>query len=149
MQVIKKMFIGEHRHTVDDKGRLQVPAKWRVQLAEGAVITKGFDGSLKLYPAQLWKEIAANLSKLPQSQPASRAFVRQTLAGAVDLEPDKQGRFVVPSSLRQFAGLKKETVLAGLADHIEIWDTKAWEKYQNTIDTTSPEYVQTLTDIGI
>jgi MraZ protein len=143
------MFIGEHRHAIDDKGRLQVPAKWRGQLAEGAVVTKGFDGSLKLYPAELWHEIAGNLTQLPQSQPASRAFVRQTLAGAVDLEPDKLGRFVIPPYLRQFGTLKKEVVLAGLADHIEIWDSGAWEAYQDKIDTSSPEYAQTLTDIGI
>ncbi len=143
------MFIGEHRHSIDDKGRIQVPVKWRGQLAEGAVVTKGSDGSLKLYPASLWQDIAADLSNLPQSQPAARAYVRQTLAGAVDLEPDKLGRFVIPSYLRQFASLGKETVLAGLADHIELWDVKAWEKYNDSIDTTSKEYVQTLTDIGI
>jgi MraZ protein len=143
------MFIGEHRHSIDDKGRLQVPAKWRVQLAEGAVVTKGFDGSLKLYPVKKWQEIAENLAVLPQSQPASRAFVRQTLAGAVDCEPDKLGRFVIPGYLRQFATLSKDAVLAGLADHIEIWDVKAWDSYQAKIDSSSPEYVQTLTDIGI
>lgn len=143
------MFIGEHRHSIDEKGRLQVPAKWRGQLAGGAVVTKGFDGSLKLYPVALWEELAANLSKLPQSQPASRAFVRQTLAGAVDLEPDKLGRFVIPQFLRQFASLGKETLLAGLADHIEIWDVKAWEQYQSKIDPTASDYIQTLTDIGI
>lgn len=143
------MFIGEHRHSIDEKGRLQVPAKWRGQLAEGAVVTKGFDGSLKLYPASLWQQKAEQLTNLPQSQPASRAFVRQTLAGAVDLEPDKLGRFVIPSYLRQFAGLHKDTVLAGLADHIEIWDIKTWDKYQASIDPTAPDYVQTLTDIGI
>lgn len=143
------MFIGEHRHSIDEKGRIQVPSKWRGQLAEGAVVTKGFDGSLKLYPVTLWQEIAANLSKLPQSQPASRAFVRQTLAGAVDLEPDKLGRFVIPSYLRQFASLSKETVLAGLADHIEIWDVKTWDTYQKSIDPDSSDYVQTLKDIGI
>jgi MraZ protein len=147
--LIWTMFIGEHRHSIDEKGRLQVPAKWRGQLAEGAVVTKGFDGSLKLYPVALWQEKAAELTTLPQSQPASRAFVRQTLAGAVDLEPDKLGRFVIPPFLRQFASLGKDTVLAGLADHIEIWDVKAWDEYQQSIDPSSPEYVETLTNIGI
>jgi MraZ protein len=143
------MFIGEHRHSIDDKGRLQVPAKWRVQLAEGAVVTKGFDGSLKLYPATKWQEVAIKLATLPESQPESRAFVRQTLAGAVDFEPDKLGRFVIPGFLREFAKLSKDTVLTGHADHIEIWDIKVWESYLSKIDTTTPEYIQTLTDIGI
>lgn len=143
------MFLGEHRHSIDDKGRLQVPAKWRGQLAEGAVVTKGSDGSLKLYPAGVWQEKAAALAELPEGQPAIRAFVRQRLAGAVDQEPDKLGRFVIPPYLRQFADIKKETVLAGLNDHIEIWDAKKWEQYQKDIDTDSPEYVQALSDIGI
>lgn len=143
------MFIGEFRHSIDDKGRLQVPAKWRAQLAEGAVVTRGFDGSLKLYPDLLWKETATQLTKLPQSQPASRAFVRQTLAGAVDFQLDKLGRFVIPPFLRQFASIKKDVVVAGLADHLEIWDAAAWETYQSKIDPTAPEYIQTLTDIGI
>lgn len=143
------MFIGEYRHSIDDKGRLQVPAKWRVQLAEGAVVTKGFDGSLKLYPAAKWQEVVTKLATLPESQPASRAFVRQILAGAVDFEPDKLGRFVIPPFLRQFAEITKDTVLTGHADHIEIWGVTAWETYLSKIDTSTPEYVQTLTDIGI
>jgi MraZ protein len=143
------MFIGEHRHSIDDKGRLQLPVKWRSQLAEGAVVTKGFDGSLKVYPTALWGTIAERLSVLPQSQPAGRAFVRQTLAGAVDCELDKQGRFVIPSYLRQFAGLGKEVVLAGLADHLELWDSATWKQYQDGIDPTSEEYAATLKEIGI
>ncbi len=143
------MFIGEHAHSIDEKGRLQVPVKWRSKLAEGAVITKGFDGSLKFYPISVWQGIAEKLAQLPQSQPMSRAYVRQTLAGAVDVELDKLGRVVIPPYLRQFAHLQKQVTLAGLHDHIEVWDAKTWEGYQETIDQGSAEFNETLREIGI
>lgn len=144
------MFIGEYRHNLDQKGRLQIPVKWRSKLAaEGAVITKGFDGSLKLYPLPVWQEIAEKLASLPQSQPQTRAYVRQTLAGAVDVEIDKLGRILVPPYLREFAELSKEGVLAGLHDHIELWNDKNWTNYIESIDRNSPEFSQTLTEMGI
>lgn len=125
-----------------------MPSKWRAQLAEGAVVTKGFDGSLKLYPASLWEDKAAQLISLPEGQPVARALMRQMLAGAVDCEPDKLGRFVIPAYLREYAGLGKEVILAGLANQIEIWDVKTWEEYQKKNDPTSPDNAQLLTDIG-
>jgi len=149
ISVTGSMFIGEHRHSIDDKGRLQVPVKWRSKLAEGAVITRGFDGSLKFYPASVWEGIAEQLASLPQSQPQARAYVRQTLAGAVDMELDKLGRVVLPAYLRQYAGVKKQVVLAGLHDHIEIWDEAAWEKYVSDIDPNSAEFSGALSDMGV
>lgn len=143
------VFIGEFHHNIDEKGRLQVPAKWRSSLAEGAVVTKGFDGSLAFYSADEWKEKAEKLSKLPQSQPEARAFVRQTLAGAVDVELDKLGRVVLPQFLKQYASLSKEAVLAGLYDHFEIWSSSNWEKYQESVDANSKESVQVLKDLGV
>jgi len=144
------MFIGEYRHNLDQKGRLQVPMKWRSKLAaDGAVITKGFDGSLKLYPTTVWQGIAEKLAQLPQSQPGARAYVRQTLAGAVDVEIDKMGRILVPGYLREYAHLDKEAVLAGLHDHVEIWSEKVWLQYMNSIDQSSPEFNQTLQELGI
>lgn len=143
------MFIGEYHHNVDEKGRVQVPVKWRSRLAEGAVVTKGFDGSLKCYPSAVWQEIANRLAELPQSQPNVRAYVRQTLAGAVDVELDKLGRIVLPGLLRQFAGLKKPVVMAGLHDHFELWDQGTWDRYISAIDQTDPGFGQTLQDMGI
>ena len=143
------MFIGEHHHSIDEKGRVQVPAKWRSKLAEGAVVTKGFDGSLNLYPLSEWSEIAQKLAALPQSQPSVRAYVRQTLAAAVDVELDKLGRIVIPPLLKGFANLKKAVVLAGLHDHIELWDTSGWDRYVNSIDGNSPELAATLQNLGL
>jgi MraZ protein len=143
------MFIGEHRHNMDEKGRLQVPVKWRSKLAEGAVLTKGFDGSLKCYPLAVWQGIAERLAALPQSQPEARAYVRQTLAGAVDVELDKLGRMVLPQYLRQYAGLAKQTVLAGLHDHFEIWQDQSWNDYVSGAAIDDPAYAQVLKDMGI
>jgi MraZ protein len=143
------VFIGEYHHNIDEKGRVQVPAKWRSRLAEGAVVTKGFDGSLNLYPLSVWSEIAEKLAALPQSQPSVRAYVRQTLAGAVDVEVDKLGRIVVPPLLKGYANLKKGLVLAGLHDHIELWDASTWETYVQSIDGNSPELAATLQGLGL
>jgi MraZ protein len=143
------MFIGEHRHNLDEKGRLQIPVKWRPALAEGAVITKGFDGSLKCYPHKAWEDIAANLANLPQSQPAVRAHVRQVLAGAVDVELDKLGRVVIPAYLREYAKLSKQVVAAGLHDHVELWDNDTWEGYVSSIDPQSPELSEALRELGL
>lgn len=143
------MFIGEHTHNLDEKGRLQVPVKWRPKLAGGAVITKGFDGSLKLYPLTEWQDIAEKLSKLPQSDPNARAFVRQTLAGAVDVDLDKLGRITMPAYLRQYASITKKVVLAGLHSHVELWDGDRWDSYQSGIKQDTPEFTQTLKEIGI
>ena len=143
------VFIGEYHHSIDEKGRLQVPAKWRSKLAEGAVVTKGFDGSLKLYPLEVWAGIAEKLASLPQSQPSVRAYVRQTLAGAVDVELDKLGRIVLPPLLKSFANLKKGVTLAGLHDHIELWDQATWDGYVHTIDGNSPELAAVLQGLGL
>lgn len=143
------MFIGEHHHSIDEKGRLQVPSKWRSRLAEGAVVTKGFDGSLKFYPLSVWQDIAERLSQIPQSQPEARAYVRQTLAGAVDVDLDKLGRINIPGYLREYASVGKQVILAGLYDHIEIWDEKRWEEYQSRIDTDNPSLGDSLKEYGI
>ncbi len=143
------MFIGEHRHNLDEKGRVQVPSGWRSKLAEGAVVTKGFDGSLALYPMAVWQEIATKLSTLPQSDPNTRAYVRQTLAGAMDVELDKSGRMVLPPYLRQYAQLTKGLVLAGLNDHIEVWDAASWEAYMTSTDASSEARGEALTQYGI
>lgn len=143
------MFIGEYRHIIDEKGRLQVPVKWRPKLSEGAVVTKGFDDSLKFYPLAVWEEVAAKLSNLPESDPVIRAFVRQTLAGAVDVELDKLGRILLPPYLRQYARLEKTVVLAGLYDRGEIWNSQLWDKYEGGIKRNDPQFGETLKGMGI
>ena len=143
------MFIGEYKHNLDSKGRLAIPVKFRSLLKKGAVVTRGLDNCLFLYPKEQWKEIAKKLANLPISQAKARAFSRLMLAGAMDVDFDNQGRITLPEYLRKFAGLGKKTVVAGLYDRLEIWDNNKWDKYKQGIESKSAEIAEALGDLGI
>ncbi len=138
------MFIGEYHHSVDQKGRLAVPVKFREILAYGAVVTRGLDHCLFLYTAAEWNKLAEKISKLPMSQAAPRAFSRLMLAGAMDVQVDKQGRVILPDYLRKYAGLGKQVVIAGLYDRLEIWDSEEWKKYKAATEKDSNDIAETL-----
>lgn len=123
------MFIGEFHHSLDDKGRLSIPAKFRATLAEGAVVTRGLDKTLFLYPKTEWEKLATKIAALPLGQSDTRAFARLMLAGAMECELDKAGRVVLPEYLRGYAALAKNVVVTGLYDRLEIWDEDAWNTY--------------------
>ncbi|MDD3032567.1 MAG: division/cell wall cluster transcriptional repressor MraZ [Candidatus Pacebacteria bacterium] len=123
------MLIGEYKYNLDEKKRLTLPSKFRVILGKKAVITKGMDGCLFMYSEKEWKEIALKLAKLPFSQSNARSFARVMLAGAMDVAIDSMGRVLVPDYLKEFAGLTRKVVVAGLYSRIEIWDEDNWEKY--------------------
>lgn len=144
-----KMFIGEYQHNLDEKGRLQVPVKFRTKLSGGAVITRGLDCCLFLYPKEEWQAIAEKISSLPMSNPQARSFSRLLLAGAMEVELDKTGRIVVPSFLRQYANLKKSAILAGLWGKIEIWSEESWRAYQSDAEKQAEENINQLEDLGI
>lgn len=143
------MFIGEYNHSLDDKGRLAIPAKFRAILKKGAVVTKGLDNCLFLYSQEQFEKIAARFAALPLSQSKARAFARHILAGAMDVEFDNQGRVTLPEYLRSFAGLKKGTIVAGLYNHLEIWDESAWNKYKKEAEKNSNAIAEELGDLGI
>lgn len=130
MNADPSMFIGEYHHTLDDKGRVSVPVKFRAGLAQGAVVTRGLDRSLFLYAKEDWDRLAQKLAALPLGQADTRAFARLMLAGAMDVEIDASGRAVIPPYLRTYAGLAKRIVLTGLHDRIEVWDEATWEAYR-------------------
>jgi len=140
------MFIGEYQHTIDEKGRVAIPAKFRGEIAHGAVVTRGLDNCLFLYPKHEWEKLAEKLASLPMSKANTRAFVRLMLAGAMEVELDAQGRAVVPDYLRQYAGAKKNVVIAGVLNRLEIWDTHAWEKYKAG---TEKESVKIAEELGV
>ncbi len=142
------MFIGEFVHNLDEKGRVAIPAKFRSELAKGAVVTKGLDGCLFLYPLSQWQELAQKLSNLPINQSNSRAFVRHMLAGAMDVELDKQGRIMVPEYLRVFGGINKKAVIAGLFNRIEIWDEERWKNYKLETEKESEKIAEQLSNTG-
>ncbi len=143
------MFIGEYSHNLDDKGRLAVPAKFRTLLKDGAVVTKGLDNCLFLFPKKEWTALAEKLSHLPFSQARVRAISRMMLAGAVDASFDNQGRIMLPEYLRSFAGLKKKVIIAGLYDRMEIWDEEAWGAYKSGAEKDSTEMAEALGELGI
>jgi len=143
------MFIGEYKHNLDDKGRLAIPAKFRNDLAKGAVVTRGLDNCLFLYTASEWEKLAEKLASLPISQSDSRAFARLMLAGAMDVSVDKQGRVVLPEYLRQFANFKKTVVVAGLYSRLELWDESVWEDYKSKTESESTQIAERMAELGI
>lgn len=143
------MFLGEFKHNLDLKGRLAIPVKFRSALNAGAVITRGLDKCLFLFPQKEWEVLASKLMNLPLSQSGSRAFVRLMLSGASDVEFDAQGRILIPESLRSYAGLSKKAVVTGLYNRIEVWNEEEWEKYKSKTESASDEIAEKLGELGI
>ncbi|MFA6428057.1 MAG: division/cell wall cluster transcriptional repressor MraZ [Candidatus Buchananbacteria bacterium] len=143
------MFIGEYQHNLDEKGRLAIPVKFREILKKGTVVTKGLDSCLFVYTKEEWSKLAEKLSQLPISKANTRAFGRLMLAGAMEVEMDKQGRVVMPDYLRKYAGISKKVILAGLFNRIEIWDEQAWEKYKTGTEGSSADIAEALEGLGV
>ncbi len=143
------MFIGEYSHSLDFKGRIAVPARFRKRLSSGAVVTRGLDNCLFLYPKAEWLKLAEKLSNLPISQAKSRAFARLMLAGAMDASIDKQGRILIPEYLRRYARLKRQTVIAGLFNRLEIWDQETWNKYKAVTEKDAGKIAEAMGELGI
>ena len=131
------MFMGEYNHTIDAKGRLIIPAKFREALGEEFILTRGLDGCLSIYPMDEWKSFEEKLKALPLTDKNARAFLRFFVAGATSCELDTQGRILVPSTLREFAGLEKEVVLTGNLTRIEVWSKEKWIENSNYDDMDS------------
>ncbi len=143
------MFIGEYKHSIDEKGRLAIPKKFREELATGAVVTRGLDTSLFLFPKEEWDKLAQKLASLPLGQSNSRAFARLMLAGAMDVEVDKQGRIVLPEYLRGYAGISKNVVIAGLYTRLEIWDEEKWAAYTKQVEGDADSVAEQLGELGV
>ena len=143
------MFIGEYNHNLDNKGRLAVPAKFRAILKSGAVVTRGLDNCLFLYSKKEWEELAQKISNLPVNKANDRAFARLMLAGAMEVDFDKQGRIMLPEYLRKFGCLKKKVVIAGLYKRLEIWDENKWNKYKTGTEKKSNAIAEALGELGV
>lgn len=143
------MFIGEYSHSIDTKGRIAIPAKFRQQLSGSAIITRGFDSCLFVFTSEQWQKLAEKINSLPMTQANSRSFSRLMFAGAVSAEVDAQGRILVPDYLRQYAGIKKQAVVAGLFNRLEIWDSAKWEEYKKKTESSSDEIAERLGEMGI
>ncbi len=143
------MFIGEYQVSLDEKGRLAIPIKFRNLLKSKVVVTRGLDQSLFLYNINEWKKLAEKLASLPISTSNTRAFSRMMLAGAMDLEMDKQGRITLPGYLKDFARIGKKAVVAGLYNRIEIWSEELWQTYKKQTEKDSNEIAEQLGSLGV
>lgn len=143
------MFIGEYKYSIDAKGRLAIPAKFRTNLVGGCVVTKGLDNCLFIYPKEEWEKLAKKLSTLPISKKNSRAFSRLMLAGAMDLEIDRQGRVVLPKYLREYGKLKQKAVITGLYNRLEVWDVSRWRRYKSQAEQSSVDIAEQLDELDV
>lgn len=143
------MLIGEYDHSLDAKGRLIMPAKLKEDIGEKFVITKGLDGCLFIYSQSEWKNFEEKLRTFPLTNKDARALMRFFLAGAIESEIDKQGRFLITSNLREFANLEKDVVIIGVLTKIEIWSKEKWLKYSEEENKTADEIAEKMSDLGI
>lgn len=143
------MLIGEYKHTIDTKKRLAVPVKLRKDLGKGAVLTRGLDNCLALYPLKEWQKMTDKLSQLPAGQIDARGFNRIILAGAVAVDFDKLGRILIPDYLKKYALLKKNVVIVGVYNRLEIWDGAKWETYKQKTEKQVGDIAQRLGELGV
>lgn len=143
------MFIGEYTHLIDAKKRLAIPSKFRKALGKAAVITRGLDNCLFLFPLKEWKVLSNKLSQLPIGQQDARGFNRLMMAGAAEVELDSLGRILIPEYLKSLSGLEKKVVLAGLGSRIEVWDEKIWQNYKETVEKEAGSLAEKMGQMGI
>ena len=141
------MFMGEYNHTVDTKGRLIVPSKFREQLGDEFVVTKGLDGCLFVYSKSEWENIEEKFRNVPLTTKDARKFARFFFAGAASCEVDKQGRILLPVVLREYAGIEKDVVTVGVFNRVEIWDKDKWQE-SNSYDDMD-EIAEHMADLGL
>ncbi len=143
------MFLGEFAHTIDDKGRLTIPAKFRDDLASGVVITRGLDGCLWAYSRSEWEQLAEKISKLPTTNQAARNFSRFMFANAFDSIPDRQGRVLIPQNLRDYANIESDTIIIGVMNRLELWNPTQWGQVMAAVEEDPEAIVAQLQDLGI
>lgn len=141
------MFSGEYQHTIDAKGRIIMPVKFREALGDKFVVTKGLDRNLLVYAMDEWQKFYEKLSTLPLANKNSRGFSRLFLAGAIECETDKQGRILLTQPLKEYASLIKDVTIIGNGDKLEIWSTENWNEYLDGIDTD--QIADNLCELGI
>ncbi|MGD9156651.1 MAG: division/cell wall cluster transcriptional repressor MraZ [Bacillota bacterium] len=143
------MFMGEFQHSLDDKGRLIVPAKFREDLGEQFIVTRGLDNCLFVYPRAQWQVLEEKIKELPTSHADTRAFVRLFFSGAVEVKIDKQGRIMIPQHLRQHARIEHDVYVIGVSTKVEIWAREAWEHYSSQAQQSYENIAETIISIGI
>ena len=120
------MFWGEYSHQLDKKGRLIIPIRYREKLTPEAILTRGLDNNLVIYPEATWQTVTAQINQMPITHPSARALRRLLFSGAIQLEPDNQGRIIIPDYLRTYASITDSILLVGMETYIELWEPKCW-----------------------
>ena len=143
------MFIGEYSHTIDNKRRLAIPSKFHRELGKKAVITRGLDNCLFVFPEEEWGVLAKKLGALPLGQSDARGFIRLMLAGAMDVSLDGLGRILVPDYLREYASLKKQVVVTGVFNRLEVWDETLWKQYKGRSEKEIGNMAERLGELGV
>ncbi len=143
------MFMGEYQHNIDAKGRIIVPSRFREELGERFVVTKGLDKCLFVYPLSEWSKLEEKLRQLPLTSIDARKFVRYFFAGAIECEVDTQGRIVIPQNLRSYASLEKQIVSIGVAERVEVWNKEKWELYNDEENFVDNELAAKMAEYGI
>ncbi len=143
------MLLGEYSHTLDSKGRVIIPVKFRDDLGNSFIVTKGLDESLFVYSKSEWEKFENKIRALPITSAATRTFARFMFSGATECELDKQGRINLPQSLIEYAKLKKEVYIIGVSTRVEIWDKKVWEDYNNQDNMNLEEIASQMSNLGI
>lgn len=143
------MFTGEYVHSFDEKGRVIIPSKFRNELGETFYIGKGLDKCLFVYPVEAWNEFVGKLRNLSSFNKQERFFLRQFVSGFSECSFDKQGRILVPPTLREFSGLNNEAAIIGVIDRIEIWDRESWSNYSNNEEFDFDIIAEKMSELGI
>ena len=143
------MLIGEYEHSLDAKGRLIMPAKLRTDIGEKFIITKGLDGCLFVFSQNEWSNFESKLKELPLTNKNARDFVRFFLSGATECEIDKQGRFLLVNTLREYAEITKEVIIIGVGTRLEIWNKEKWKKYNSDENISADTIAENMTMLGI
>jgi MraZ protein len=142
------MFMGEYLHSVDEKNRVSVPAKYREQLGASFVVTKGLDGCLFVYPKEEWEVFEQKLKALPLTNQGARQFVRFFFAGAVECSPDKQGRILIPQTLKVYSEIERDIVFIGMGNRIEMWSKHKWDTYNEAVFDVN-DVAKQMEELGI
>lgn len=145
----RALFLGEYQHSIDDKGRLAIPAKFRSPLNDGLVVTRGLEKCLYVWTLDQWREMSDRLASLPLMQNDARRVARHFFSGAVDTKLDKLGRVILPQFLREYAGLTDEVVVLGVHSRIEIWGSESWASERSQVEEQSASYAEHLATLGI
>jgi len=144
------MFVGEFEHTLDNKGRLTIPSKFREELAGGLVVTRGFEkGSLLVYPRAEWEVLAEKIVSLPTTNRTARMFARFMFSQAADVIPDRQGRVLIPQNLRNYAGIETEAFVTGMYNRVEIWNPDKWRGVEGEFEENIDDYAEQFEALGI